>query len=111
MTARERTPLGPISAPFGLTPARCVRTEIFVRAPGSRDIPTISTVRSLTSGTSSAKSALTRAGWVRERTISGPFSPCLTSTTKALMRSPCLNDSVGTCSLGGIFPSTFPRST
>ena len=42
---------------------------------------------------------------------SGPFSPCLTSTTKHLIRSPCLKTSPLTCSLGGTFPSTLPKLT
>ena len=46
-----------------------------------------------------------------ERVTSGPFSPCFTSTTKHLMRSPCLKTSPFTCSANGTFPSTLPRFT
>ena len=89
ITAFARAPTGPINAPFGLTPARCDRTETLLLNPGSRDTPTISTIRSFSSGTSNVKSALTNNGCVLESVTSGPFRPCLTSTTKHLMRWPC----------------------
>ena len=111
ITARARAPIGPMSEPLGLTPARCERTAIFVRCPASRATAMISTMRSLISGTSRANNCFTSAGWLRDNMISGPFNPCFTSTTKHLMRSPWLYTSPGTCSCGGIRPSNRPRFT
>ncbi|CAB4955986.1 unannotated protein [freshwater metagenome] len=85
ITAFARAPTGPINAPLGLTPARCDRTETLLRKPGSRDTPTISTIRSFNSGTSSVNNDLTNSGWVLESVTSGPFNPCFTSTTKHLI--------------------------
>ena len=88
ITALALAPTGPISAPFGLTPARCDLTETLLRKPGSREIPTISTIPSFNSGTSNVNNVLTKSGCVLDSVTSGPFKPCFTSTTKHLIRCP-----------------------
>ena len=65
MTPRTRAPIGPMHAPFGLTPGTVDRTAILVRCPASRATATISTEPSTSSGTSSANSLRTRLGCVR----------------------------------------------
>ena len=63
------------------------------------------------SGTSSAKSFLTRVGWERESVICGPRMPLRTDVTRHLMRSPWTYFSPGTRSLTGSIASILPRST
>ena len=69
ITPRTRAPIGPMHAPFGLTPGTVDRTAILVRCPASRATATISTDPSTSSGTSRANSLRTRLGWVRESVI------------------------------------------
>ena len=88
ITLRTRWPIDPMQAPLALTPGTVERTAIFVRWPASRAIAQISTVPSAISGTSRAKSFLTRFGWDRESITCGPRIPLRTLTTRHLMRDP-----------------------
>ena len=81
ITPRTRAPIGPMHAPFGLTPGTVDRTAILVRCPASRATATISTDPSTSSGTSSANSLRTRFGCVRESVICVPRGPRVTPTT------------------------------
>ena len=78
MTARTRWPSSPMHAPFAFTPGSVARTAILVRWPASRASEVISTTPLAISGTSSANSLRTRAGWVRLTVICGPLSPFAT---------------------------------
>ena len=81
ITSRTRAPIGPMQAPFGLTPGTVDRTAILERCPASRATAAISTDPSASSGTSSANSLRTRFGWVRRSVICGPRGPRVTPTT------------------------------
>ena len=73
--------IGPMQAPFALSPARVARTAILLRCPASRATAGMSTLPSATSGASSANSLRTSPGWLRLSVICGPFSPRRTLTT------------------------------
>ena len=88
ITLRTRWPIGPMQAPLALTPGAADLTAILVRWPASRAIAAISTVPSAISGTSSAKSFLTRLGCERDSVTCGPRMPLRTETTRHLMRVP-----------------------
>ena len=81
ITPRTRAPIGPMHAPFGLTPGTVDRTAILDRCPTSRATATISTEPSTISGTSSANSLRTRFGCVRLNVICVPRIPRVTPTT------------------------------
>ena len=81
MTARTREPIGPMLAPFALTPGDFEVTAILERCPSSRAMAAICTVPSAISGTSSANSLRTRLGCERDSVICGPFMPRFTLTT------------------------------
>ena len=66
---------------LGVQPGTELRTAILLRWPASRATPTISTLPSAISGTSSANSFLTRLGWVRLTVTCGPRMPRVTPTT------------------------------
>ncbi len=76
ITLRTRWPIGPMQAPFALTPGTVDLTAILVRWPASRAMAVISTDPSAISGTSRAKSFFTRFGWVRDSVIWVPACPC-----------------------------------
>src|SRR4030042_1659971 len=84
----------PTQAPTGSTSLSLEDSAILALLPGSQATWIILTIPSAISGTSFSKSAERKFGWVRERIIWGPRLNCFTSSIYALIRSPCLYDSL-----------------
>ncbi len=87
-TACTRDPLMPTQAPTGSTAFSREVTAILVRSPGSRTTALISTIFSITSGTSNSKSLATNCGWLRVRMTWTSFGVRRTSRSMAFTRSP-----------------------